>query len=313
MAGFVPPTYAIQGGSYDNVGDAFAAVDGVLSSALQGIDDIRQQLGNAPGGGQPGNPSVPSGSGNGLAVGGGSVATDPRDTAIGDHATIGADGSTAVGSNATITASATNAVAVGADTSVTAASGTAIGQAASATATNSVALGAGSVADQANTVSVGTAANQRRVVNVAAGTAPTDAANVGQVDQALATAKSYADNGDQQTLARANAYTDSKINNGVSRSDFDTFRNRVDDRFHQVNQRLDRVGAMGTALSQMSMNTSGLSGENRLGVGAGNYGGQSALAIGYQRAFSRNRASVSIGASSSGSESTVGVGAGVSW
>jgi autotransporter adhesin len=314
LTGFVPPAYAIQGTSYNNAGDAFAAVDGVLDSALRGIADIRNQMGSLPGGGLPGSgPQVPSGSGNGLAVGDNSMATDPRDTAVGHHATIGADGSVAVGSNATVSAAATNAVAVGADTSVTAASATAIGQGASATAQNSVALGAGSVADQANTVSVGAAGNQRRVVNVAAGTAPTDAANVSQVDQALATAKSYADTGDQQTLARANAYTDSKITNGVSRADFDTFRSHVDDQFHQVNQRLDRVGAMGTALSQMSMNTSGLSGENRVGVGAGNYGGQSAVAVGYQRAFHQNRASVSIGASSSGSESTVGVGAGMSW
>jgi len=314
LAGFVPPVYDIQGRSYQNVGDAFGAVDSALSSALQGIADIRDQIGNGPGGGQPGSgPNVPAGSGDGLAVGGGSVATDPRDTAIGDHATIAADGSVAVGSNATVSAAATNAVAVGADTSVTAASATAIGQGASATAANSVALGAGSVADQANTVSVGTAANQRRVVNVAAGVAATDAANVGQVDQALATAKSYADNGDQQTLKQANAYTDAKLGSGVSRSDFDGFRTHVDDQFHRVNQRLDRVGAMGTALSQMSMNTSGLSGANRVGMGAGNYGGQQAVAVGYQRAFKENRASVSIGASTSGSESTVGVGGGFSW
>jgi autotransporter adhesin len=311
LAGFVPPSYAIQGMTYRNAGDAFTAVDGALSGALQSIADIRSQMG----GGQPGNggSNVPSGGGNGLAVGGGSMATDPRDTAVGHNATIGADGSTAVGSNATISVAATNAVAVGADTNVTAASATAIGQGASATAQNSVALGANAVADQANTVSVGSAGNQRRVVNVAAGSAPTDAANVSQVDQALATAKSYADNGDQQTLSKANAYTDSKLGSSVTRADFDALRTHVDDQFHQVNQRLDRVGAMGTALSQMSMNTSGLAGENRVGMGAGNYSGQSAIALGYQRAFHGNRASVSIGASSSGSESTVGVGAGLSW
>ncbi len=76
---------------------------------------------------------------------------------------------------------------------------------------------------------------------------------------------------------------------------------------------MDRVGAMGTAMAQMSANTSGLAGANRIGAGAGSYGGESAISVGYQRAFHQNRASLSIGASASGSESTVGTGAGFSW
>jgi autotransporter adhesin len=176
-----------------------------------------------------------------------------------------------------------------------------------------VALGAGSVADQANTVSVGSADQQRRITQVAAGTAPTDAANVSQVDSALVTAKSYADAGDKTMLDAANAYTDSRVGGMVSGADFDTFKNQVGEQFHDVNNRLDRVGAMGTAMAQMSANQSGLAGANRIGVGAGNYGGQSAIALGYQRAVKGNRASLSVGASASGSESTVGVGAGFSW
>jgi len=88
---------------------------------------------------------------------------------------------------------------------------------------------------------------------------------------------------------------------------------QMNDQFSQVNQRLDRVGAMGAAMSQMTANTSGLAGDNRVGFGAGNYNGQGAFSVGYQRAFNSNRASVSIGASVSGSESSVGVGGGVSW
>jgi autotransporter adhesin len=136
---------------------------------------------------------------------------------------------------------------------------------------------------------------------------------VGQVDQALSTAKSYADAGDQATLQSAQSYTDQKTANTASKSDLDTFKSHVDGQFDSVNRRLDRVGAMGTAMSQMAVNTSGLAGANRVGVGAGNYNGQSAIAVGYQRSIQHNRASVSIGASASGSESTVGVGAGFSW
>ena len=56
-----------------------------------------------------------------------------------------------------------------------------------------------------------------------------------------------------------------------------------------------------------------LSGDNRVGFGAGNYDGQGAFAVGYQRAFNNNHASVSVGASVSGSETSVGVGGGFSW
>jgi len=66
-------------------------------------------------------------------------------------------------------------------------------------------------------------------------------------------------------------------------------------------------------MAQMTANTSGLAGDNRVGVGVGNYSGQSAISVGYQRAFNHNRASVSVGASASGSENSVGVGAGFSW
>jgi autotransporter adhesin len=206
-------------------------------------------------------------------------------------------------------------VAVGESASVTAASGTAIGQGASATAANAVALGQGSVADVANTVSVGSATNQRQITNVAAGVNATDAANVGQVSSqvnaALATAKTYTDASAQQTLTSAKAYTDSAI--ASQAQGLSDLRNQMNDQFSNVNQRLDRVGAMGAAMSQMTANTSGLSGDNRVGFGAGNYDGQGAFAVGYQRAFNNNHASVSVGASVSGQETSVGVGGGFSW
>jgi autotransporter adhesin len=247
---------------------------------------------------------------SGTAVGGNSFAAGPNDTALGGNAQVKADGSTAVGANTTIATAATNAVAVGESASVTTASGTAIGQAASVTAANAVALGQGSVASVANTVSVGSATNQRQITNVAAGVQATDAANVSQVNAALATAKTYTDASAQQTLQAANAYTNSVIGNQQSISNLQA---QMNDQFSQVNQRLDRVGAMGAAMSQMTANTSGLAGDNRVGFGAGNYNGQGAFSVGYQRAFNSNRASVSIGASVSGSESSVGVGGGVSW
>jgi autotransporter adhesin len=70
---------------------------------------------------------------------------------------------------------------------------------------------------------------------------------------------------------------------------------------------------MGTAASNMAMDTAGLSGHDRIGVGGGFQSGQSAIAVGYQHAFKDNRANVSISGSFTNGESSVGVGAGFSW
>ncbi|WP_208382103.1 YadA-like family protein, partial [Luteibacter sp. SG786] len=150
------------------------------------------------------------------------------------------------------------------------------------------------------------------ITNVAAGTAPTDAANVSQVDQAVATAKSYADQGDATTLQSAKAYTDQRFGDVVSGGAFDEYKRTVDHRFSNLNDRLNKVGAMGAAMSQMAFSTQGVSGDNRLGVGVGGYKGQGALSVGYSRSITP-RATVTFGAAISGGESSGGVGVGVGW
>ncbi|MEP9374697.1 YadA-like family protein [Mesorhizobium sp. KR1-2] len=60
------------------------------------------------------------------------------------------------------------------------------------------------------------------------------------------------------------------------------------------------------------VNTSGLPGDNRMGVGVGFQGGKRALSVGYQRMI-RPNASISIRAGFSGSERTTGIGAGFNW
>ncbi|HEX5306461.1 MAG TPA: YadA C-terminal domain-containing protein, partial [Dyella sp.] len=188
-----------------------------------------------------------------------------------------------------------------------------VGQGTSVTAANAVALGQGSAATRANTVSVGSAGNERQLANVKAGTAPTDAANVSQVDEALATAKTYSDAGDVQTLSAAKAYADQKfLGAGVTQDDFNSFRNQVDDQFRAVDRRLDQVGAMGTAMAQMAFSTQGINQPNRLGVGIGGYGDRTALAVGYSRQVGSN-ASVTFGGAVSGNQSSAGVGVGIGW
>ncbi|MBV8156406.1 MAG: YadA-like family protein, partial [Dyella sp.] len=166
--------------------------------------------------------------------------------------------------------------------------------------------------DRANTVSVGSATNQRQVTNVAAGTQATDAANVGQVQDALATAKTYADAGDQQTLQQSRAYTDQKMGSFASSNDLNTLRDQVNDRFNVMDRRVNRVGAMGAAMAQMSFSTQGINTANRLGVGVGGYHDQQALSVGYSRQVGSNT-NVTFGAAISGGESSGGVGVGVGW
>jgi autotransporter adhesin len=181
-----------------------------------------------------------------------------------------------------------------------------------------VALGANSVADRANSVSVGSAGAERQITNVAAGTAATDAVNKTQLDsataQAIAAAKTYSDAGDQTTLSSANAYTDSKLNNLVTNDSFNSFKDQVNQQFHQVNTRLDRVGAMGSAMAGMAgaiaaaQNT-----PNRVSAAAGGYGGQGALAVGYSHTLPSNGAVLVGGSIAGGGESSASVGVSFGW
>lgn len=139
-----------------------------------------------------------------------------------------------------------------------------------------------------------------RVANVADGAAPTDAANVRQVQ-----------NGDAQTLSQANAYTDSRIQ--ALNLDLPGFRREIDDRFANQDKRISRVGAMGTAMAQMTASAAGIRAPNRLAVGTGVQGGHAAFAVGYQRAIGDNATFTIGGAISGDGEDSVGAGYGVGW
>jgi autotransporter adhesin len=230
--------------------------------------------------------------------------------AIGDGAV--AASSVAVGAGAQ--ALGTNTTAVGDAALASGNFAAAYGNHAQATADDSVALGNGSVADAVGTVSVGTAGAERRITNVAAGTGATDAANVGQVatgDAAtLAASKTYADGRASNAVSTANAYTDSRFaawTDGMLQ-----FGQQVEMRFAQTDVRIDRMGAMNSAMAAAAMNTAGLPGLNRVGVGVGSQGGKAALAVGYQRLVAPN-ASVSLSGAFSGGERSVSAGAGFSW
>jgi len=131
--------------------------------------------------------------------------------------------------------------------------------------------------------------------------------------ETLEAANTHTDTVATETLESANTYTDTRITEILGFADsLDSFRNDVNDRFEHMDRRIDRMAAMSGAYAGMAMNTAGLPGRNRIGVGFGSQGGEQALAVGYQRIVGK-RASVSIGGAFGGGEKSVMGGAGFSW
>jgi autotransporter adhesin len=98
----------------------------------------------------------------------------------------------------------------------------------------------------------------------------------------------------------------------VTTDSFDQYQQQVNARFGEQDKRIDRISAMSTAMVQMAASAAGIDTPNRVGLGVGNSHGQSALSVGYQRALGK-KATVTIGGSVSGSESSVGAGVGFGW
>jgi hypothetical protein len=134
-----------------------------------------------------------------------------------------------------------------------------------------------------------------------------------QTQEALNSANTYTQSSNAQTLSAANAYTNQALASYVTTDTFNQFQNQVNMQFREQDKRIDTMGAMSAAATQMAINTAGLSGDNRVGLGLGTYGGRQAASIGYQHMFSNQKASVSAGVSSGGGETSGGVGVGFSW
>ncbi len=126
----------------------------------------------------------------------------------------------------------------------------------------------------------------------------------------LASSKTYTDTTATQTLTASKSYTDSKF--VAMQQNFDTFRNDVWTRLEQTDRRIDRNGAMQSAMSQMTASAAGVRTTNRMAVGVGVQNGQAALSVGYQRAVG-DKAAFTIGGAFSGNDSSAGVGYGWGW
>ena len=222
----------------------WAALDGRVGAVEQRLDD-----------GTVGTPGT-GGPGTSPGAGQGSVA-------IGDNSKAEGDGAIGIGSGAGATGEGS----------------VAIGEGASSANRDSVAIGSGSTTDRDNEVSVGSPGHERVIGNVAAGTRPTDAVNLGQMEDR-----------------------------------FQAERDWSNSRFQAVDKRIDRMGAISAAYAGMALNTAGLNGDNRVGAGVGAQNGRTALAVGYQRILGEKKnVSVSLGGAFSGSDQSVSAGAGFSW
>ena len=185
-------------------------------------------------------------------------------------------------------------------------------------------------------------AQNQQIKNVAAGTDPSDAVNVAQMesrdqqvlaaaqkhaeigdDATLAAAKAHANAGDAATLTASKAYTDTTatqtLNSAKAHTDvkfaawndtFTQYQQQVDRRFAQTDRRIDQIGAMGSAMTQMAVNAANGSGaKGRIAIGIGAQGSQGAVSVGYGKRIG-DRGSFSFGASFSNGESSVGGGFG---
>lgn len=111
-----------------------------------------------------------------------------------------------------------------------------------------------------------------------------------------------------QTLQQANAYTDQQIQ--VLNDDFQQFRQQMDRRQQATDRRISQIGAMATAMSQMSIHSlPTAAGRGRLAVGVGSQEGESAMSIGYGKRI--GRATFSLGGAFGGGEKNVGAGFGI--
>jgi len=112
-----------------------------------------------------------------------------------------------------------------------------------------------------------------------------------------------------QTLASANAYADFRV--AAIEDDFLAFRGEVDERFRNTDRRLDRQGAMSSAMLNMAINAAGAqTPRGRIAVGVGYQNGENAMSVGYGRKIGE-RGSFSLGGAFSSAEKSVGAGFGM--
>ncbi|MNK98559.1 Adhesin YadA precursor [compost metagenome] len=177
-------------------------------------------------------------------------------TGDGGDAARAAGGSQGVAAGSKANASGNGSVAIGRSAEAAGDKAVSMGAGATATASNSVAIGADAVADRADTVSVGAAGAERQIANVAAGTAATGAVNVSQME-------SHGKN----TVARANAYTDARIDS---------------------NRREANAG-VASAMAMAGLPQATAAGKSMVAMAGSTFNGESAMALGVSQVSKSGR------------------------
>ena len=125
---------------------------------------------------------------------------------------------------------------------------------------------------------------------------------------ALAAAKTYADTSSTNAMKSANAYTDTRFTAWNDR--FTQYQQAVDQRFVATDERISQMGAMSSAMTQMTANAvPAQAGNGRMAIGVGTQSGKAALSVGYGKRLPGG-ASFTFGASFSGGENSAGAGFG---
>jgi hypothetical protein len=230
---------------------------------------------------------------NSVAIGANTVVTGHRSTAVGVGNQVSGNGSGAFGDPNTV--SGNGSYVVGNDNKVTGDNTFVLGNNVDTQAKNAVVLGNDSASDRDNTVSVGAKGKERQIIHVADAVEDTDAVNYQQLKAA-----------ERST----NSYTNERVN--ALNSAFNDYRMETEQRFHKVDERFNRQGAMTAAMMNMSSSAASVKGQNRVGVGAGFQGQEQAVSIGYQRIINDNT-SLTIGGAFTKEESSGGVGVGFGW
>ena len=234
---------------------------------------------------------------NSIAIGYGAQVVGDSSISVGDRNQVKGNGSGTFGDPNVVVGN--GSYVIGNDNTVKADNTFVLGNNVNTEAKNAVILGNNSTSTRDNSVSVGTKDSERQIIHVADATEATDAVNLRQMQAA-----------NTETLKTSKDYTDTRIS-GLE-SSFTDFSLQTERRFKEVDKRFDRQGAMSSAMMNMATSTSGLKGLNRVGVGAGFQGGETAVAVGYQRIVSDN-VSLSFGGAFTEDESSGGAGVGFSW
>jgi hypothetical protein len=244
---------------------------------------------------------------NNISIGQGANGAGSDEIAIGTRANAEGFQGVGVGPNTNITGDF--GVGVGQGAEVTKCYGVAIGDAAKANHRNSVALGPKSATTRENEVNVG----GRQIGGVNDAALDTDAVNLRQMRAAdavvLNQARNYADWGDARTLQQAKNYADAGDVWTLNQA-----RHYTDEAVKGLSKRIDRVGAMNTAMSMMTASAASIPSKSKIAVGMGLTNGEPAFAFGYQRNWiTKNNRPMSfiVGAAFARHERSVG--AGLAW